>query len=593
MTSSSHPLPAFQKRDLDGFFGLFIDNLVQLLSIVALCSAVCGMSGENASLLTGVVLPGAAVSLLVGNLFYAWQARQLAKREQRSDVTALPYGINTPSLLVYVFFVMLPVYAETEDAEAAWRAGLVACFGSGVIELLGAFVAGPIRRYTPRAALLATLSGIAIGFISMIFALKIYARPLIGLVPLAVMLATLFGRVRFVGGLPGGFLAVLSGTALAWLATGLAGLFESLQPILSSSTMPTNVFFSSAADPSLATSLDAASKEADGFNKAAGEAVVGVVDSIGFYLPQWSGGSLWKELSDPTNWQPFITVIVPMGIFNLIGSLQNLESAEAAGDRYPTAPSLAANGTGTIVAALFGSCFPTTIYIGHPGWKSLGAGAGYSTLNGIVVTLMCSTGLVGLTAALIPLEAGAAIVLWIGVVIAAQAFTAVPKNHAPAVALALFPSIAAFGATVMYGAFIASGGSSIQDLLTASHSSEVNGFSIHAFLLMERGYIFVGMIWGAAGVALIERKPRVAAVWTGLGAVLTWSGMIHAYQVVGGNVVDSLFRTAAPLEGAVWSRADDVLLGYLLVTGFLLALPLLAPDAIRPSKRHEEQESLT
>lgn len=537
------PLPAFQKRDLDGFFGLFVDNLVQLLSIVALCAAVCGMTGDSAGLITDVVLPGAAVSLLFGNLFYAWQARRLATRENRSDVTALPYGINTPSLLVFVFFVMGPVYSQTGDAIAAWKAGLVACFGSGLIELLGAVIAGPIRKYTPRAALLATLAGIAIGFISMIFALKIYARPLIGLVPFAIVIATLFGRTKFIGGLPGGLIAVAAGTALAWITTFIGGLFDTPPELLATSMLST-------------------------------EAVKDAVSTIGLHLPQWSGGALWSELSQPDRWQPFVTVIVPMGIFNLIGSMQNLESAEAAGDSYAAPSSMAVNGLGTIMASLFGSCFPTTIYIGHPGWKSLGAGAGYSTLNGIVITAMCLTGLVGLSAAVIPLEAGAAIVLWIGVVIAAQAFTAVPKEHAPAVALALFPSIAAFGATVMYGTFMTSGGTTLQQLLGDNPVAEINGFSAHAFILMERGYIFVGMIWGAVGVALIEKRPKTAACWTALAAVLTFSGMIHAYQVFAGNVVDSLFRTAEPLAGAVAWRADDVMLGYLLATAFFLTQSL-------------------
>src|SRR5687768_495024 len=132
--------PLFVKRDLDGFFGLFIDNLVQLLLIVQLC-ALCGMTGpEGSRLLYQYILPGAAVSIVFGNVFYAWQARRLALRTGRSDVTALPYGINTPSLLVYIFFVMLPVYSKTQSAEAAWKMGLVACLGSGVIELAGAFV---------------------------------------------------------------------------------------------------------------------------------------------------------------------------------------------------------------------------------------------------------------------------------------------------------------------------------------------------------------------------------------------------------------------------------------------------------------------
>ena len=70
---------------------------------------------------------------------------------------------------------------------------------------------------------------------------------------------------------------------------------------------------------------------------------------------------------------PYLSVIVAMGLFNVLGSLQNIESAEAAGDPCvrKTRPSLMINGLGSIAAALFGSAFPTTIYIGHPGWKSL------------------------------------------------------------------------------------------------------------------------------------------------------------------------------------------------------------------------------
>jgi AGZA family xanthine/uracil permease-like MFS transporter len=111
----------------------------------------------------------------------------------------------------------------------------------------------------------------------------------------------------------------------------------------------------------------------------------------------------------------FLPIIIPMGLFNLLGSLQNLESAEAAGDVYPIKSSVAMNGLGTMAAACFGSVFPTTIYIGHPGWKKMGAGAGYSIANGILITVLCLSGLVGFVSALIPVEAGAAILLWIGV----------------------------------------------------------------------------------------------------------------------------------------------------------------------------------
>src|SRR5689334_15314445 len=67
----------FVRGDIDGFFGLALDNLVQLLLIDTLCRFVLGFPPE---LVYGRVLPGAAVSILVGNVFYAYQAKKLAER---------------------------------------------------------------------------------------------------------------------------------------------------------------------------------------------------------------------------------------------------------------------------------------------------------------------------------------------------------------------------------------------------------------------------------------------------------------------------------------------------------------------------------
>lgn len=517
--------PLFCKGDLDGFFGLFIDNLVQLLLILA----VCGLAGiqPDSPFMLDYLLPGAAVSILIGNIFYAWQAHRLARREGRTDVTALPYGINTPSLLVYVFFVMLPVHAKTGDAELAWKMGLIACLGSGIIELAGSFVAEKIRQSTPRAALLSTLAGIAIGFISMTFALKIFNRPLVAMLPLAVILITYFSRTKFPLGLPGGLVAVLLGTICAW-------------------TLPFWL------------------PETIGGPPMSVAAVSTAWETAGLHLPQFAGGEIADVLfGESQMWVGFLSVIVPMGLFNVIGSLQNIESAEAGGDRFDTRSSLAANGVGTIAAALFGSCFPTTIYIGHPGWKEMGARAGYSTLNGIVISAICFTGTVGVIAALIPLEAGVAIVLWIGVIITAQAYQATPNEHAPAVAIGLFPAIAAWGATVMLGAFIMAGGTIQPILETGASNAEVNGFLIHGLLLMERGYIFTCMILAAISAFLIDRKFYAAAAWSLVAAIFTAIGLMHAYQITGNNL-DFLLLFTEPNVKAFHYNAVDIAIGYIL-----------------------------
>ena len=220
MSQPSFNPPWFVRKDLDGFFGLMIDNLIQLILIVSLCRELIHLPD---SYIFGRILPGAAISILVGNLFYAWQARQLARETGREDVTALPYGINTVSLFAFVFFIMLPIYQETKDPVWAWKVGLVACFLNGVIEILGAFVAESVRRVTPRAALLSALAGIAITFISMDFTFKIFAQPLVAMVPMAIIFVAYFSHQKLPLGLPGGLIAIAIGTLLGWLLGTMSG----------------------------------------------------------------------------------------------------------------------------------------------------------------------------------------------------------------------------------------------------------------------------------------------------------------------------------------------------------------------------------
>ena len=560
----SAPQPWIVRGDVDGFFGLFIDNLVQLLLIVQIV-ALCGIGGggiggggigdaSTVGLLTGSILPGAAVGILLGNLFYWWQARRLARRTGSADVTALPYGINTPSLLLFVYAVMVPAYeghrgeiGDAAAAELAWQCGMLACLGSGLIELAGAAVAERIRRATPRAALLATLGGIAVSFIAMTFFVQAFQYPLVSLVPIGIVFLTYFSRVRFPAGLPGGLVALLVGTAIAWTLSGLAPDWL-------------------------------------GGRTQSWDAVADAWATTELSLPRLRVFRLWEIAAQPAVWLPFAPVIAAMGVFNVIGSLQNVESAAVEGDEYAAGPSLAANGLGTIVSAAFGGCFPTTIYIGHPGWKAIGARSAYSAINGLAIAAVCCLGATVLISRLVPIEAGLGIVIWIGVAIIAQAFRAVPERHGIAVALGLLPAIAAWGATVVGGAFFAAGGATLQDAMAAAgetaHGSPlaVNGFFVHGLIALERGYLFTCMIVTAIAVCLIDRRLRAAAAWSAIAAALTGLGATHAYQVAG-NVVDYRFRGAAGDAEAIRFDADGIALGYLGLAAVLLAASWLKSDA--------------
>jgi AGZA family xanthine/uracil permease-like MFS transporter len=482
------------RGDFDGFFGLALDNLVQLLLIDSLCRGVLGFPPE---LVYGRILPAAAVSILVGNVAYALQARRLAERTGRTDVCALPYGINTVSLFAHVFLIMLPAKAIAEQAGApdpariAWQAGLLATLAAGIIELVGAFVAERIRKATPRAALLSTLAGIALGFISLGFLFRTFAHPVVGLITLAIVLLTYFGRVRFKGHIPGGVVAVGLGTLIAWM-TGLAPV--GVRP-----------------------------------------------ESAAFYPPVPVVGDLIAALTGG-HLIPYLSVIIAMSLFNVLGSLQNIESAEAAGDAYDTKYSLTVNGVGSIAAALFGSAFPTTIYIGHPGWKALGARAGYSVLNGAFVTIICVTGTLAWIAWAIPIDAGMAIVLWIGIVIIAQAFMATPREHAPAVVVGLLPGLGAWGALMAKNGLRAAGlggpaGPFSEKIVGEFQKSDT---WIHGAFAIEQGFLFTAMILSAAVVGVIERRWTVAAAWCACAALLSALGLMHSYDWTFGDTAIKL-----------------------------------------------------
>ncbi len=497
----------FVHGDIDGFFGLFIDNLLKLMLIAVLCRVVCGFPPE---LITGRILPGAAVSILLGNLFYAWQARELMRKTRREDVTALPYGINTPSLLGYVFLIMGPIYQETKDPLLAWRAGLFACLLSGVMEMTGAFVGDWLRRHTPRAALLAALAGIAITFISMGFVFQIFAAPAIAIFPMMMILITYGSRTRLPLGLPGGFVAVIVGIALAWTLRFLG--FPYFEPSTESY-------------------------------------------SLSLHLPVPVPGDLFALLTSARGWR-YLAVIFPMGLFNVIGSLQNLESAEAAGDRYETKPSLLANGIGTLAAALFGSAFPTTIYIGHPAWKAMGARAGYSVLNGTVITLLCLLGGITLVLRVIPLEATLGILLWIGIIITAQAFQEVPKNHALAVAFGLIPSLAAW-ALVLIETSIRAAGKTLFEVVPAFG----NDLYIYGVIALNQGFLLSAMVLAAILVFIVEREFLQAAGWAATAAVLSMVGLIHAYELTPLGVQNTFGVAAAPAFGVMYGLSAVLLFG--------------------------------
>ncbi len=140
---------------------MFTDNLVNLMMLSGVCQFVFQMPAE---IVFGRIVPGAAIAILAGVAVYTSMAKWVANKQGR-DVTALPYGISTPVMFVYLFGVIGPIYWATSDPLLAWQVGIGAGFMGGIVAAFGAIVGPFLKRITPRAGMLGTLCGIALVFI--------------------------------------------------------------------------------------------------------------------------------------------------------------------------------------------------------------------------------------------------------------------------------------------------------------------------------------------------------------------------------------------------------------------------------------------
>jgi AGZA family xanthine/uracil permease-like MFS transporter len=469
--------------DTNAFFGLGFNTLVNVLVLCGLCIGVIKIPGTE---VFGVILPALGIQLLIGNVYYTYLARRLARKEGRDDVCAMPYGPSVPHMFIVVFVIMLPIALTTGNPILAWTAGLAWSFIIGVIVLVGAFVGPFIRRYTPQAALLGMLAGISIAFISMRPAAQMWEALWIAFPVMVIILIGFFTDLKLPGNIPVGLAALLVGTAIGWV-----GGYMSVPDVV----------------------------------KAAGD--------VALSLPTMDVGRLVDGLS---NIGPLLATAIPLGIYNFTEGMANIESAAAAGDEYNMRAILGADGFGAIVGSALGSPFPPAVYIGHPGWKAAGGRTTYSLASGVFIALMCFFGMFSLLGALLPLPAIVPILLYIGLLIGAQAFQEVPKAHAVAVVFAVIPNIAAWASGLMTNAVLAAGSTPAQ---VGEEGFANNGLVYHGTALLGGGAILAGMVLGAIVAFVIDKRFFAAAIYCFIGAALGFIGLIHAEHVgwsVGGQI---------------------------------------------------------
>jgi AGZA family xanthine/uracil permease-like MFS transporter len=480
---------AMARGDVDAGIANVGFNLAQLIIPVFLLVPV-GISREFS---VSHLLPGYALGFLVGSLGYLALGVRLAKRERRADVTAQIYGNNVPAILAYTLSIMLPIYLETHSEEQAWQAGAAAVLWTGIIKLAAAPLARSIRRFIPVPASMTVFGAAMYSYLALVLLQRIFDQPLVGMVALAIVVVGVFARVPLT----------------PW----------KLPPFIVAWIVP-----------------------------------LAVGAAVGYVHPAWQGiapalplaaaagvtGALVRTL-------PYMSVIAPMAIYQVLQDISAVEGAAAAGDDYDARAVVAWDGLGTLVCGLAGSSVCPVVYAMHPSYKAMGARLSFALWTPVAVLAVVMAGLTMFTAQLFPWSILAAMVAYVSVGVGMATLNRVDRKYHAAVLLGFLLPAGAVVASAINSALPALRLSAASPVVQAALNNSIYWSSVQG---LGNGFLFLVLVIAAIVTETIDRHFGRAAMWCGIAALFSWFGLMHSAVVRWG---------AQPMYVAGWLAAGAVL----------------------------------
>lgn len=461
----------FGKGDFEAFVGLFGDVFSKITAIIGVLYFTEGFPAE---LVMGKILPGIAVGSIVGCFIYFFEANDINRKENRIDVTALPFGISSGQVFAWLLLILVPIYRKTGDAQLAWQIGLAACFIGGFIEILGAFVSRFMVKYIPNSALMGNMAASALIWLSFNGFITVFQAPVISVVPLFLIIIAFKTKKPLIKGIPNSLLVLGAGAILAW-GSGFCNW--------------------------------------EGVKESAAY--------VGIYGP---GVYLTDIFHGMRNIVPYLPIIVPLQIANFIATMQSVESAALAGDHYPVKRCMVLDGATTVLSAICGSPFPTSVYYGHPGWKKIGAKSGYALLMSLAY-LTCFFGIPLLILSVIPYEVIIVLLVFVGITVTTEVIDNMEKEFSGVIFLSLFPIIAQYMFSLVNDVLRAAG-TSISKV--GMETFDQAGVMVKSLEVLSNGAFASSLLYAAWIAYIYKRNFKFAGYTAILLAMLSAIGFIHS-----------------------------------------------------------------
>jgi adenine/guanine/hypoxanthine permease len=474
-----------ERGDIDATIAQVGFNLAQMVIPVFLLLPV----GIPVAFSVTHLLPGYALGFLIGSLGLVRLAVGLARRDQRQNVTAHVYGNNVPAIIAYTLSIMLPVYLESRDANLAWEIGAAAVTWTGIVKLAAAPFAGVIRRFIPGPAAMTVFGAAMYSYLALVLLQRVFDQPLVGLAALAIIATSVLANVPITR-------LRIPPFIIAWLVPLMLGV------------------------------------------------------AVGYVHPVWQGISAVRPFAltpQPIHAMvlalPYLSVIAPMAIYQVLQDIASVAGGTAAGDDYDVRGVLACDGLGTLVCGLAGSVITPVVYAMLPPYKAMGARIGFALWTPIIFILVVMSGLTIFIAQLFPWPILAAMIAYVSVGVGMATLRRVDPKYMSVVLLGFVLPAGAVVAAVVNSALPALQISAADPVVQAALNRSIYWSSIQG---LANGFLFLVLVVASVLTEAIDRRFGHAAVWCLIAAVFSWFGLMHS----------ALIRWAAqPEYAAGWLAA--------------------------------------
>jgi adenine/guanine/hypoxanthine permease len=225
---------------------------------------------------------------------------------------------------------------------------------------------------------------------------------------------------------------------------------------------------------------------------------------------------------------PYLSVIAPMAIYQVLQDIASVAGASAAGDDYDPRGVLAWDGLGTLVCGLAGSTIAPVVYAMHPSYKAIGARIGFAFWTPIVFLGVTMSGLAVFVSQLFPWPILAAIIAYVSVGVGMATIRRVDPRYLSVVLLGFVLPAGAVVSTAINSALPALQLSAANPGVQAALNRSIYWLSIQG---LGNGFLFLVLVVASLLAETIDRRFGRAALWCIVASVFSWLGLMHSASI--------------------------------------------------------------